>query len=133
MENKLCPKCKQAKPLSDFGRDKRAKSGKAVYCRPCNRVKSQKQRDRDPNLNKRNHLRYRYGLTLEEVADMMLDQGNACAVCGTENGRLVIDHNHDTGKIRGLLCDSCNCAIGFVKEDPKIIKSLLKYLKKNEQ
>lgn len=133
MENKICPKCKCNKPLSEFGKDKRAKKGKAVYCFECNRAKSQAQRNKDPLLNKRNHLKRRYGLSLEQVAEMMLNQGNACAICGDEESRLVIDHNHTTGKIRGLLCDSCNCTLGLTKEDPKIIKSLLKYLKKNEQ
>jgi len=132
MENKLCPKCKQAKPVSDFGKDRRAKSGIAVYCRPCNRTKSQAQRERDPNHNRRAHLRRRYNLSIDELGEMMLEQDNKCAICGTEEGRLVIDHNHRTGEVRGLLCDACNCSLGLLKEDPTIIKSLLSYIKNND-
>ena len=133
MENKVCPKCKINKPLSSFGVDRRAKNGKAVYCFSCNRKKSKSQRDNDPLLSKRMHLKTRYSLSLEDVADMMLKQGNACAVCGTEDANLVIDHNHSSGAVRGLLCNSCNCALGHLKEEPEVIKSLLTYIEKHEK
>jgi hypothetical protein len=62
-------------------------------------------------------------------------QNYVCAVClkfelSEQHGTLAVDHNHITGKNRGLLCGNCNKALGLLREDPSIIKSLLKYLDK---
>ena len=131
MTNKRCPACEETKPITEFGKDKRAKNGIAVYCRPCNRVKSQKQRDRNPNLNRSNHLRYRYNLTIQEYDEMKAAQDGKCACCKKEDSRLVIDHDHTTGKIRGLLCDACNLSLGLLGDDLSVISSLHTYLENN--
>jgi len=54
-------------------------------------------------------------------------QKNKCLICDSEE-KLVIDHNHKTGKIRGLLCSNCNCAIGLLKDDSTILESAITYL-----
>ena len=134
ISSKRCPSCKTDKDVKEFGVDKRAKNGIAVYCKSCNRKKSQKQRDRNPDLSRKNHLRYRYGLTLEQTADMLLQQKCKCAICGCEDKRLVIDHCHKTGKVRELLCDPCNQGIGFLRDNINTLENAITYLKKhNEQ
>jgi hypothetical protein len=70
-----------------------------------------------------------YGLAPEKFADMLAAQNGCCAVCG-DGGILVVDHCHDTGKIRSLLCSPCNTAIGLFKEEPKRMRAAIRYLAK---
>jgi len=57
---------------------------------------------------------YTYGLTIEEVEEMARQQDNACAIC-LKVKRLGVDHDHETGRVRGLLCWSCNLAVGWLE------------------
>jgi hypothetical protein len=86
-------------------------------------------------------LQRRFGITLFDYSQMLLAQNGKCAICkgtdgGTRNGEpkaLAVDHDHETGKVRGLLCEACNQAIGKMKEEPKIILSSLDYLCQHKQ
>jgi DNA repair exonuclease SbcCD ATPase subunit len=90
---------------------------------------------------KENQHRYRlsevYGITEEEYAALLSAQGGKCAVCGGDNSssrlstHLFVDHDHKTGKIRGLLCNNCNMALGFARENPDILLKLRAYLLDN--
>lgn len=76
------------------------------------------------------YLRREYGITLEQYRAMFEAQAGACAICGKpENGRvLAIDHNHETGEVRGLLCGTCNLALGVVEHYlPGALAYLAKY------
>jgi len=77
------------------------------------------------------HLKRTYGITLEEYDTMLKDQEYVCAICGTDKlggiGRFHVDHNHITGKIRGLLCTRCNTKLGII-EDEKFNKLAIIYL-----
>lgn len=66
-----------------------------------------------------------YGLSYSEEAKLMAV--TSCEVCGAE-GDMVIDHNHDTGKVRGRLCRHCNFALGHAKDDVNILRGLANYL-----
>jgi hypothetical protein len=68
----------------------------------------------------------RFGLSLEEY-NKIIDKG--CEICGLRFGKLCVDHNHVTNKIRGCLCSQCNSAIGLMKEDIDALLSAIKYLK----
>ena len=75
------------------------------------------------------NLKHRYGIGVEDYNAMHKKQEGKCAICGIKkDANLDVDHCHDTGKIRGLLCNSCNRAIGLLKEDEKIIKKAAEYL-----
>jgi len=76
--------------------------------------------------SKRGHFLYKYNLTLEQREKMKLEQNNKCVGCG-EVKKLYVDHCHDTGIIRGLLCPSCNLALGLVKDDPLRLLALYQY------
>lgn len=78
--------------------------------------------------NKGRYLKHQYGLTLADYAAMLEKQRGLCAICGKQNKKLVVDHNHSTGKVRALLCRSCNTGIGCLKESPDIFNRALKYL-----
>lgn len=85
-------------------------------------------------------LRNLYGTTPEHYAAMHEAQGGKCAICREEpkarhgtNGatyRLSLDHCHDTGRVRGLLCNDCNRAIGLLKDDPSLLREAINYLER---
>jgi hypothetical protein len=77
------------------------------------------------------HLKSTYGITVSHYNDMLKNQDGKCAICGKEcvsNRRLSVDHCHDTGQIRGLLCVRCNAGIGNFKNEPRLLKSAIEYL-----
>lgn len=84
------------------------------------------------------HLQKKFGLSLDTYKSMVAMQGGCCAIClepptHTEFGnkkktRLHVDHNHDTGVIRGLLCHGCNIALGMLKDDPIRVLKAYEYL-----
>ncbi len=84
-------------------------------------------------------LKKNYGLSLAEYNAMSERQGHKCAICGQPEGmtirgkvvRLAVDHDHSTGAIRGLLCSTCNTAIGLLKESPDLFAKALQYLSKH--
>ena len=84
-----------------------------------------------------NQLKVKYGITLEEWNVMYEEQGYSCAICNSDapvgSGVLHVDHCHDTGKIRGLLCHHCNVALGSFKEDIKILEKAIKYIDKHKK
>lgn len=82
----------------------------------------------------------KYGITWSQYQQMLVDQGYKCLACGREADRgrrssrpaLVLDHNHKTGRARGLVCNRCNWALG-VLENSKLMKQLKRYLRKFEE
>lgn len=95
--------------------------------------KNNQEKSRDLDLKKR------FGITLNDYNKMLEEQNGVCAVCKEKetvrlNGkvkRLCVDHDHKTGKVRGLLCMSCNIALGKLKDNSTIIESLLTYIKRD--
>lgn len=80
-------------------------------------------------LNGRNQRFKKYGVTEEWFNETLQKQGGKCAVCQVGLGDIPhIDHNHETGQVRGILCFSCNGAIGLLREDPQILVSAIQYL-----
>lgn len=78
-------------------------------------------------------LRRKYGITLEQYNELLARQGGVCAICGGEDQkRLAVDHDHKTGKVRGLLCARCNPAIGFLLDKVETAHKLILYLEGGE-
>lgn len=75
-------------------------------------------------------LKKLYGITMEDYERMLDEQHGGCAVCGTPPGarRLHVDHDHETGKVRSLLCNGCNAALGHLKEDPARMTAMAHYI-----
>ena len=82
------------------------------------------------NYRKKYELKRDFNLSVDEYESMLNLQNNVCAICfGTSNGkRLAVDHDHKTGKIRGLLCDRCNTTLGRFDDDIKYFESMINYL-----
>ena len=79
------------------------------------------------------HGNPRSGITFSELDRIYRESGGLCAICGTKPPRknLALDHSHDTGKIRGLLCVSCNVGLDMFKDDVGILYNAIKYLKRS--
>lgn len=80
---------------------------------------------------RRENLKKRYGITLQEYDNMLAAQDGVCAICGKEcrkNMFLSVDHDHETGAIRGLLCDDCNNGLGKFFDDVSLLQKAIDYL-----
>lgn len=98
------------------------------------RERDAKKRREDPLWDFRRNIA-KYGLTIERYEAMYRAQNGACSACARVNvsgRRLAVDHDHATGKVRGLLCSRCNSAIGLARESKDILLNLFQYLDKHE-
>lgn len=114
---RFCPTCKQWLDLETWFRT-HAKSpgGRNTYCRTCENKRKRKT-----------HLQRTYGLS-EEDSNKLLERANkVCEICRKQD-QLVIDHCHDTNKVRGLLCHKCNLGIGHFQDSPALLREAIKYL-----
>jgi hypothetical protein len=145
---KLCLKCNLKQPLTEFTtRQSGPRTGQLVaHCKSCNRETTNKRsRDRrkaDPNyyekFDRPAKLRSQYGITVEDYDVMFSQQDHGCGICGvkTPGGRTKhfhVDHDHDTGSVRGLLCHKCNRGLGLFNDDPVILDMALQYLTNHEE
>ena len=90
-------------------------------------------RDRIAASNRSGHLQRKYGLTTDDFDFLVIAQGGACRICRTVAGNdLHVDHHHDTGLVRGLLCGKCNKAIGLLGEDPRLFDAATSYLRETQ-
>ncbi|MBE1597221.1 endonuclease VII domain-containing protein [Streptomyces stelliscabiei] len=108
----FCGRCKTEKPTGDFALNRTKARGIQHMCLDC-------MRDR------------KYGLALGEYDRMLEQQGGGCAICKqpcARERRLSVDHCHSTGRVRGLLCQNCNAAIGMLKEDVALFFRAVNYL-----
>lgn len=141
---KPCSKCGEAKPVAEFSRNKHRSSGYDAHCKKCHRrmpsQHGEARRKASRDWYRRNGMaRLRqtlYGLTPDEYDALMEKQAGVCAICGepetqTYQGNpkcLAVDHCHDTGAVRGLLCSKCNVAIGMLNHDLGLLDRARVYL-----
>lgn len=145
MKIKLCTKCDKKKPMTDFHKKKASKDGRQSRCKQCNKESTQawqkenskrfeeswKARD---ELNRKNgHTKFRrakrYGLTIEELDNLLKEAGGVCKICPREPIKwLVIDHDHVTGVVRGVLCERCNQGLGLFNDNVEWLQNAIKYL-----
>ncbi len=102
------------------------------YCsKQCNRKAFASTKHGNRSL-KNVKLKARYNITLLKYEELLKEQNHKCKICGKEL-KLFVDHNHDSGKIRGLLCNNCNAGIGWFNEDVNILKLAVIYLEDNHE
>jgi hypothetical protein len=87
-----------------------------------------KHKDTQALRHLRHVLKARYGLTVADYERMLEEQRGVCAICGNEMDPPCVDHDHATGKVRGLLCKSCNWILGRAKDNPDIFRRAILYL-----
>lgn len=147
----VCRVCGIEKPLEDFhytrkkpNREKRCKKCNHAYHRERRRHKvkgSPRSNDMGlgdlPLVDRRRYYRIRskYGLSREDFDSLMESQDNKCASCRDQLNKepypYVIDHCHNTNKVRGILCSQCNLALGLLYDSEERIQNLLDYLRKS--
>ncbi len=111
---KKCSRCGEIKPLTEFGRRPNSRAGFLSACKLCHAER---------------HLRSRYGMTRAEVETLAEAQGG-CAICGILEPAdgWQVDHDHETGEVRGILCRPCNMGLGLFRDDPHSLAQAISYL-----
>lgn len=142
---KTCTKCKQPKGSEQFYRDCHRPDGKHPWCRDCVGKAAKNWQIRNPDKVTARKLRWKaahpghhrayllkrdFGITLAQYNIKLESQGGVCAICSDPPGKrpLAVDHDHQTGKIRGLLCLTCNVGIGSLKDNSEILRRAITYL-----
>ncbi len=136
METKVCSYCQQSLLLDNFHMSKGHSSGRAAVCKLCQSAYSakwyQENKERMKERMRANAYMRQYGITVEEYDVLYEEQNRGCAICfaptGSNNKRLAVDHNHETGEVRGLLCDDCNIGLGKFKDNPNLLATAINYL-----
>lgn len=140
---KKCTVCKENKDFSEYFKSQKSKDGYGYRCKPCDKEARadyrENNRERFREVARRKQLKHKYGMSMDEYDALLKRQKGRCGICGTENpcGRkkvrkhltnFAVDHCHSTGKIRGLLCSSCNRGLGLLGDNWAIIANLRRYL-----
>lgn len=123
---KRCAMCGEVKPLDEFHRQPSGPQGRHSYCKPCFNGRPRVRND-TPEQKRRWNLRRRYGMEPVEFEGLLNEQGGVCAICRCAPDRPVVDHDHSTGAVRGILCHGCNIKLPAV-EDAEFRAAALRYL-----
>lgn len=132
----------KTKDISEFSKGKGYKNGFRPHCISCRQEyerssyhEHKHKRPYDYFADKQRKLQKAFGIGYQEYLTMLEAQQGACGICGTtDTGKrkaFAVDHCHDTGKIRGLLCSNCNTGIGNLRDDVKLLQRAIEYLKAN--
>lgn len=81
-------------------------------------------------MRRNGNLMRKYGITVDEYDRILSKQGGVCKICGksSQGVSLAVDHDHQTGRIRGILCENCNRGLGMFKDSPMLLAEAIKYL-----
>jgi hypothetical protein len=152
MIKKWCPSCNKTLFVDLFNKSNR-RDGFQTYCRKCHsqmqkekyqkdpmakvkrQIRAGRRKDRDPLVQRKSELKRLYGITLEDYVNLFSIQNGVCAICleiCKTKKSLSVDHDHVTGKIRGLLCNRCNRAIGMLQDNTDILDRAKKYILKGK-
>ncbi len=111
-----CTGCNTLQPLSNYNIHSNGKLRK--HCKNCERNR---------------HYKRTYGITVDDYNRMFEEQQGVCKICSLpanhNSNHLCIDHDHDTGQVRALLCDTCNRGLGYFKDDSRLIEKAAEYLR----
>lgn len=139
METKVCTRCKLEKPLGDFHLRSKKEPWLKSACKECHRERARgywREKPLPKEVQRERNLQRSFGLSIKDYYNLLEKQGSRCAICEIdtcESGRnFAVDHDHVTGKIRGLLCKLCNTALGQFKDNQTVLLKAVEYLKRNE-
>ncbi|GGY02474.1 recombination endonuclease VII [Streptomyces minutiscleroticus] len=117
--HKLCRICGEVKPHSEWHRNASASDGLSTRCKACRAVRG-----------RQDHLKRQYGITGAERDELLAAQAGVCCICLAAPAADV-DHCHETGRVRGVLCFSCNAALGQLKDRPDVMRRAAAYVEGN--
>ena len=122
---KICTKCKKKKDRGQFFKSCLTIDGLQSWCKECMKEDGTK------------HNRKRFtGCPPEEYNRLLEEQNNICAICegvNKDGKQLFVDHNHRTGKIRGVLCRKCNMGLGYFNDNKELLIKAVKYLSSRDK
>lgn len=124
---RTCNLCKLTKPLTEFYERIKGSGKYRGRCIPCDRL----TKGNDPEYKRMWKLANKYGITVDQYEAMLVAQDGVCAICkkeDTRGTRLCVDHDHETGENRRLLCKACNLVIGYAHEDTEVLRNAIIYL-----
>jgi hypothetical protein len=157
----ICTKCRTEQPVLNFNKQKSRKVGHTAHCKAClktskakyyqenklqinKKQKEYNETNKDKNRKKvklwklknpdkvKQYRLNKYGITLQNKEQMLQQQNGCCAICNKKIvGQINIDHCHTTGKVREILCNSCNFLLGNCKDKIDILENAIQYLGKH--
>jgi hypothetical protein len=139
---KKCTKCQEVLPLTAFSKHRRYKDGLRFRCKSCESQDAKDKRQKDLATDyegtrakeRANNLKRMFDISIEYWKQKANAQDNKCAICSKEcitGKRLCVDHDHETGQIRDLLCTNCNQGLGKFQDDPQLLEKAADYLRKH--
>ena len=140
-QEKECCVCNTRKPFSEFFNFKNKSDGKSYRCKSCDDKARKKWARNNPEKahlsSRERNLKHKYGVDLEWYEKQFKKQKYSCAICESKVNKTTgnrefwnfsVDHCHDSGKVRGLLCNNCNRALGLFQDNPKLIRKAADYV-----
>lgn len=122
-DEKVCPRCKKSQPRSDY--QKRAADKETGFVNIYSTCKS---------CTKEKNMLRKYGMTLKQWEEMLEEQNGVCKICFESpnyTSQYYVDHNHETGKVRGIICARCNFALGHSRDRIDILINMINYLERD--
>lgn len=133
METKECRTCKTTLPVVNFYVNKT--TGFEGTCKRCDKIRHQISYQKRPEAHRAHWLKVKYNITEEKYNQMLANQNGLCAICkgnDLSGRRLAVDHDHDSGVIRGLLCLKCNRGLGCFEDSDDFLKNAAEYIRRNK-
>jgi hypothetical protein len=129
-----CTECKKNKPNKEFYKRGEVKRGRNYFSKCSDCCRKQNRKSFHSSIKSRNsRLKRKFNITYEEYLILLYNQNYSCYICDIPEKeltkKLAVDHCHKTGKVRGLLCNKCNTALGLFNDNINILKKAIKYLK----
>lgn len=145
-QSKKCCVCKEILPFSAFSPHRRMTLKLQPQCKKCGRIWHGKHPEyvkeknilfyqKNPTYRRDYRLRTKYGITFEIITALIKKQRGKCPGCNRklEDVKMCVDHCHSTKRVRGLLCNDCSLSLGYVKDNPQILRRLAKYVTTKEE
>jgi hypothetical protein len=143
-QHKTCCVCNERKHFNEFFNYKNKNDNKSYRCKECDSKARNNWSLNNPkkayeSMRGRN-LKQRFGISLDDYIRMFNDQGCKCAICGaTENNttgdrkdwNFAVDHDHKTGKVRGILCNNCNRGLGLLRDSEELLRKAALYVEEH--
>jgi len=150
-QHKQCQKCKEDKEITDFYKNRNCTGGYDTTCKSCfksrateyylnNKKTVLERHSKDWLSQKQRNLKKKYGMSLEDYVIQFTEQNGCCYICKEQHvlfdkavNQLVVDHNHNTGKVRKLLCNKCNQGLGLFQDNFDLLTKAAEYLKEHKE
>lgn len=129
---KRCGTCREELPVSAFSKNRAKKDGLQERCKAC-RAAHYVNSGYSEAVYWKTILR-KYNIDVDNYEKLLKEQDYRCAICkiSCEESMLVVDHNHETGRVRGLLCSPCNRGLGFFRDDTEALQTAVGYISRDE-